>query len=89
MKETDQKYCKISLDYDLGKLVSFRIEYGINECKNIRLNVNNMTYHDYYNKVDNPNFLFTIVLISVGLFVICSLVFVIYVVSKKLKKDIF
>ena len=61
----------------------------INEIKNMRLNINNTSYHDYYNKVENPNFLINIILISAGIFIFCLLVFIIYVVSKKLKKDIF
>ncbi|MBR6515777.1 MAG: hypothetical protein IKT40_02860 [Bacilli bacterium] len=80
---------KISLAYDLGKLDSLRIEYEINEIKNMRVNINNMAYHDYYNKVENPNFLINIILISAGIFIFCLLVFIIYIVSKKLKKDIF
>ena len=80
---------KISLAYDLGKLDTVRIEYEINEIKNMRLNINNISYHDYYNKVENPNFLINIILISAGIFIFCLLVFIIYVVSKKLKKDIF
>ena len=80
---------KISLAYDLGKLDTVRIEYEINEIKNMRLNINNTSYHDYYNKVENPNFLINIILISAGIFIFCLLVFIIYVVSKKLKKDIF
>ena len=80
---------KISLAYDLGKLDSLRIEYEINEIKNMRVNINNMAYHDYYNKVENPNFLINIILISAGIFIFCLLVFIIYIVYKKLKKDIF
>lgn len=87
-QETSQTI-KISLDYDLGNLDTVRIEYEINEIKNMRLNINNTSYHDYYNKVENPNFLINIILISAGIFIFCLLVFIIYVVSKKLKKDIF
>lgn len=79
----------LNLNYDSGSLASFDLDINIDKSNLNLLKVSDTSLLDFYEKIENSNYLRNIIMISIALVTLVGFVFMIYLVIKKRKQKVF
>lgn len=79
----------IDLNYELGKLEKFTINYEIINKDNLNIDIDSTSYEEFYCKIDEQNYLEIIIIISIGIIILSTFIFIGYLGFKKMVKKMF